>query len=790
MISLLTLGLALGVASCSDDDDKELTPEQKEQQAIDQMEVTKQYWTVVGQLAGSDSYTEDYKGKTFAPIIGEATNGNEAVRTIITGDRETAAVRFCGLVGIDSKTFAADKEYVWKNENVGTLTYKPTSGTSLATVDVDIKQMPGLSQLVYKTIEQAGSNGDFKGTAYYRFGDVVKKVEDGQTDYWICVRPAFGPEGKEDSHWVSVSPLHGNYIKEVTKRGVTHRLPVNLYTAEEHMQNLAEVLYAMFKPCDYDSNLSKDYKTLKYFNDFDYLKNYELNSSGFFADQYHNWGNDQMVGGDIPVIFKTVMGIHTGELATNLEYDYGISFIYDVSLKSDGVKMKRRTFYGKNMKTVMEDAFTVQIAEGGFDIANYSSAQANYIKAPGRGDRDVKAFFVRYKTGKELCKGAQPAKYDKRKKLTNCEDVCVYNLRKDLDIDNLRNIEPEKSDRVYRPHYRLGDVYQDEKGNRWFVANMGGSPFERSPYSELISFEGMDVDVNKGYVNNVPKRAQAIRAFCHLWNYYNAVASANGDNFNDISQRPASYLNIRSWADVDIRKLIQRSKAANNDPRQSSMTACIAYYDNNDFDITQPLLRVIINNQNQANDMTFWIWDSYPQAPSADEQFQRVFSDKPLRLQDIANQELVDKYAEDHYARQPLLIPSTIDGKEGPVREPRQQAEPKAKEVSNYFYDRESWNAFRNPTSMWNEPVIFLRMTAVKDLGDNEYSEKTVDGHTLRLLHARDWNIEDDDNLQGLINSLKVYYTTFVGDSFFENGQKSTWPTWRIWRELDPDFKM
>ncbi len=797
LLALLTLGLTQGFVSCSDDDDKELTSEQKEQQAIDQLSVTTQYWNVVGQLAGSDSYTEDYQGKTFAPIIGEATNSNEAVRTIITGDLETAAARFCGLVGISSEGFDANKEYVWTNENVGTLTYKPTGGTSLATVDVDIKQMPGLSQLVYKTSDQAGNNSEFTGTAYYRFGDIVKKVENGHTDYWICVRPAFGPEGKEDSHWISVSPLHDSYIKEVTKGGVKHRLPVNLYTNKEHMQNFAELLYAMFRPADYDANLAKNYKKLKYFTDFDYVKHYELNSSGFFADQYDNWGLSSNLQG-VPNMCKVAMCAYSGDITNALVKGYGISFIYDVSLKNDAVSMKRKTFYGDNLKTVMDDSFTLSLNGDAFNIGDYSTEKSATIKAPIKFPNgvstDVKCFFVRYKTGKELCKGTQEAaKYDKRARLTNCEDVVVYNQKMGLDVNDLRTLEPQKAGRVHRPHYRLGDVYQDEKGNKWFVVNMSGHTIERSEYAEFISFDGLEADINKGFVENLPTRAQAVRAYTHLWNIFNAVINVAGDDFGNPSGRPACYLNIREYAHVDIRKLFQRTKAYSNDPRQSSQSACVAYYDeaNNNFDITQHLLRVIVNNQNEANDMTFWVWDSYPQNPSALEQFQRSFTSQPILLQDVANQAMVDTYGEDHYARQPLVYPS-LEGPFGTVgaeRQPRTQADPMANDVTNYYYDQATWNAFQNHTSMWNEPVLFLRMTAARDFGDTNYSTKTVDGHTLTLLHARDWEMYDEDNLGDLMDGLSVYYKTFA-NSYNESGVKSVWPTWRIWRTVDPDFKM
>lgn len=88
---------------------------------------------------------------------------------------------------------------------------------------------------------------------------------------------------------------------------------------------------------------------------------------------------------------------------------------------------------------------------------------------------------MRYKTGKELCKGTQEAaKYDKRKRLTNCQDVYVFNQRMGLNLNTLKDEAPMISGRTFRPHYRLGDVYVDEAGVKWFVANMAGNSKERA----------------------------------------------------------------------------------------------------------------------------------------------------------------------------------------------------------------------------------------------------------------------------------------------------------------------
>ncbi len=796
----LMAGLGMSGVSCSDDE-VEVTEEQKEQQALEQDELTTRYWAVVSQLAGSDSYCDDWQDKTFEPIIGQETNGNPAVRTVITGDLETAEERFRDLIGDAASGFTAGtKEYTFTDEHIGTLTYRQTGGASLATVDVDIKQMPGLARIEYKTPDQAGANGTFTGTAYYRFGDVVSKVEDGETDYWICVRPAFGTvEGKEDSHWISLSPLHGKYIKEATCKGEKQYLPTNLCTSKEHIANLAELLYAIYFPRFYDDNLAADYKNLKYFNDFHYEKTYDYNNSFFFEQVYNVWSTE----GFIPSkpkrdLAAVVLGVKGDALLK--AFDTGLNFIYEGgTIKNDRVQLKRYTFYGKNMKSVDANSFSLSLnydVRTVYEEDNHGD-RLNYFKAPvivnDRQYNDTPNFFVRYKTGKELCKGTiEPANYDKRQRLTNCTDVYVYNRDvAKLDMSDLRNTPPQVTSRIYTPHYKLGDVYEDEQGNRWFVANMGGVTREGSDYAELISFEGFDTR-GKNSVANLPTREQVQRGTAFLWDIYISICDKSMDVLRSgtLKRLTKSMLNIYDYADIDIRRLFQSTTAASGNPRQASHTCCVAYEEPDYYNSNQKLLRFITNNQNEANDFTFWIWDSYPQNPSPDEQFQRVFTNRKIELQDISKLDMIAQYAEDHYARRPLENYSNGDP-ERPMREPRDEVEEQAEDVTKYFYFPLSWDMFLNPTSMWNEPVLFYRMTAVYDRGEANYRTKTVDGHTLTPVHLVDWydEEEDEDSFSNTYTFWSVLYSTVSHDRYHYHGVNDYWPSWTLWRAYDPLYK-
>ena len=238
LMAVLMGGLSLGFAACSDDDKP--TEEQRVEQELSD---AADFWNVVGQLTDDVLPDEGWQTATYVPSIGEADGTNSTVRIVQCADAENAAENFADLVGLTyGKDITADTpEYTYRHDLVGTLTYRRASGETLATVDVDIAQMPGLQQIVYRQVVE---NASFSGTAYYRFGDVVAKQNaDGQTDYWICVRPAFGPAGKGDSHWITLSKIPSENVKTVNKtvsgQRLTHLMPKSLCTNQEHMQNLA-----------------------------------------------------------------------------------------------------------------------------------------------------------------------------------------------------------------------------------------------------------------------------------------------------------------------------------------------------------------------------------------------------------------------------------------------------------------------------------------------------------------------------------------------------------------------
>ena len=807
-------GLSLVAASCSDD--KELSEEEKQQQAEQQAEqdldAAAEFWNVVGQLTDDPMPDEGWQTVTYAPSIGEPDGSNAAVRIVSTADAETAADRFAQLTGanIDEST----TDYTYQNEHVGTLKYHRTGEQSLAVVDVDIPQMPDLQQIIYQTPKQMGSNGSFSGTAYYRFGDVVKKKNsDGADDYWICVRPCFGLAGKGDSHWVSVSKIPSANTKQVTKvinrQTVTHSLPKSLTTNREHMQNLAEMLYAMTHSQQWASNLSTNdgYKTLKYFRDFNYQKLFGYNGDAFFYEVALNWEREGL--------FKTIFGLNLEQMKAELEQG-GLNLVYSSGTMSGNKIQLPIANYGKtNLKTETLSK-TGNEWTTSFDIQQrMNSGFISYTNADGQQQR---AWLVRYATGATLCKGSnEPASFNKYAKLTNCEDVFVFNqdVRKLKMTDkNLKDTEPEKAndnpaawnlnDYVELPFYEHGDVLVDENGHHWFVINQAGNPDseygdkgEHMPFAEVVSFEGFNYSADRKTATNLPTREQAIRGAFWLEMFFTqasgmvAFKRADKQAWLSSGKYPhygSSVFNVLEYANVEMRDLFQLISAQNGDARQSTHAASIAY---NDGTGRMRLLRFIMNNQNEKNDLKYYLWDHYVNMPDSFTQLypSEAYSHDPIYLDDLTDPQIIKWYAEDTYVRQGQPGIEFPSGVAVASRKPRTETEPLAADASNYVYSLNLWKNRVFYTDMWKAPILMFRMTRIYDRGAADHAATAANGLMMVRIKQHEWEDrgkgvegtgaeENRNNFRKITMPIQFMNCITPGDWKLD-GKDFTFPTWQ-----------
>ena len=494
LTALLVVGLGMNLTSCKED---ELTEEEKQQQAEQAQAEALEWWDVVSQLTDAQAMPDDWKTATFEPVIGTVSESDPYTRVIATNDLATAAQRFAYLTGksLDETT----AECTWSHKDAGSLTYHAgsASGTYLAQVDVNLKQMPKLKKILYQTPEQMGENasGSFSGTAYYRFGDVVKKKNgNGNYDYWVCVRPAFSLERKGDSHWITLNPLPDENIYSYTYKNFDWDLPTKLGESKEHMQNFAEMLYAILDPQQYFANLGSDTK-MKVFHDFSRTDHGKYHNQYFWERVCHAWERQGL--------FEYMFNKFSKDKIAEIVKSEGLNFIYKGYSwwpLSWNCSLYHANYSGTNLKTATYTSPTKNMENVLFLVKLfYNFPESNHAFF---GD-DNHRFIVRYATGEKLSKDANgKGNYSVKSALSNCEDVYVYNKYYYQNEPNGMydlNKEPEETapdnNNKTRGFFAPGTVIRDERGNRWVCyASWCDTDIAKSPShtSFFFSFDAVE----------------------------------------------------------------------------------------------------------------------------------------------------------------------------------------------------------------------------------------------------------------------------------------------------------
>jgi len=829
---IIVLLMAAALVSCNRN---ELTPQEGGSDAnVDTEEDI--FWGVVGNLVDRRDITPDFKGKTFKPIIGEPDSGDESVRIVSVNTPAVAAARYNALTG--ASITETTRSHSWHNDLVGSLTWTLVEdNTAWATVDVNIPSVPGLHKIIYRSPEQGDVNGSVgdDGSAYYRFGDVIKRKRavDNVEEYWICVRPSFGPEGKGKSHWISVSPLPKEdvwpyYEKDykygpfVASNNMEYGIPKHLGHEMEWHQDLAEMLFAIMYPETWRSNIDQ-YSTSTYvfdtpaglpiFNGW-HFKRVKYHNESFWTNVQQQWKQRNLV----PFLFGISYEEMEAALNPNNANARGLHFLYEGSkwsIKTSNKPTLYQVHYTngegdeeKNMHKETKKSVSSQVViPRNFDESNtnYSldvytrlTGAQPYLREPRFFGDDAPRWIVRYRTGAEL---SSTGNYDPQQPIPGFAAYDeVYRYYKDVFPEKNLTDEPEVTDSkgtdgfVGRAHYRWGNVYKDEKGVKWFVFNQAGFDSglnnpkldERSRYSELISFDpaGFELYTPAGKdaptkVSNLPSLDIVLRVYPFIMNLSMQTAGKTDVEMQDHDTFGLTAWNILQSAGVEMRKILQIVMAQNGDPRASSHLCCIAYNAPGD---KQALARCVLNTQKPGYEINLYTWSKYPLNPDTQTQFVQNFRPRTIYLQDIAEQQSVNELAPDTYAVQPLSHLSLEGSDMVTPRAIRAQADARANDVRNYFYNQEAFANVQYPGSMWNEPILFFRYTRVKDMGEEDYSKKTVDGHTLTLFQERVWstiNLPDPDVCYDHTKGYPLVMWQTVNENMFLDGQQYDVVRWR-----------
>ena len=393
LMAALVVGLGMNVTSCKDDNDdnnNERTPEEIAQDPYEkESEAADALYRLVSQLSICDSLPNNWKTATFEPKAGKVLDASQPrVRTIAVNNAAEAVARYNSLTGKELPATTTSDTY--KVEGVGTLQLNVGGAGTIATIDVDVKQMPQLQQLRLVSVADMGENGHFKGEPYYRFGDVVK---DKDGCYWICVRPAYSPNGKEDTHWMSFQVIDKN-IKTYTRKGCKEQVyPVDLGVNEEKMQYLAQLLSILADPDGYKRAAGEG-------NYFGGTGLGDLQEAAMPVDdlvlQAKLWDLNKIWEKIMPVgLSKANIDLFKSNFKETLNFIYEKGSVSGKNLTIKFVEYKDAAHFYRNEPDYKKA--TIGIEDNVFDVTKFYTTQGVstniYL---------LKAFVVRYKSGYQL----------------------------------------------------------------------------------------------------------------------------------------------------------------------------------------------------------------------------------------------------------------------------------------------------------------------------------------------------------------------------------------------------
>ena len=194
LMAAMVCGLSLAATSCKDDDKSDNNNgENMEQLESTGGEVSMediQLSTLISNFAEVQAdellAQSGWQSKTYEATLGLVLDESRpTVRSIEVGTLEAADERAEAMLrelGIDGQSPSG---FTFANASVGTVSYQHGGGTdanTLAVINLDVRQLPGISQL--RMVKALPANDGTFG--YYGRGDIVRK--DGRL--WICTRPA------------------------------------------------------------------------------------------------------------------------------------------------------------------------------------------------------------------------------------------------------------------------------------------------------------------------------------------------------------------------------------------------------------------------------------------------------------------------------------------------------------------------------------------------------------------------------------------------------------------------
>lgn len=429
----VVLGLGMSVTSCKSDDDdngngNDSAMTQDEVDPTDNDEARTAFrWLCI--LTNGEDFDQNWQKKTWEPTVGVASTDNDATRIIVVDNLDDAREEFSKLADKDVSEIGT--KLTINGGAAGSMTWEQSAegAQNLASVTVNVPVIPHLQKIVYCTEEQVGDNGtSMKGTAYYRFGDVIR---DSQGYYWVCVRPAFAPRNKKecsakgDSHWINIfngsesgggKPMPSanvktkwNNLKKYNYQ--TIKLPTGLKYDIDHIGNLLDLIWALLNPNDYkDCVLKRNWPALGGFP-------YEYNGINIVEQVCDLWGEPYNGYTIWQILFNHTYAEMKG-LKKIIFYYQGYSW---PSGETGHVWGRSSTSYFMRGES---DKESINFVKDGFDVTYYAQCNDEMVYTSRFSKGGVGRWVVRYAKGQDL---VENGKYSYYSKIPGATDIYRYN---------------------------------------------------------------------------------------------------------------------------------------------------------------------------------------------------------------------------------------------------------------------------------------------------------------------------------------------------------------------------
>ena len=501
---LLAGGFALSLSSCKDSEDVAGGPTPEEMAQSKESDSAKGLLSVLSFTSQLDSLPDNWYSNSYTvePTVGTVNDQSTPfVRYIPVLNKEEAIAKYNSIAnelmpeGSTSATFNI--------ENVGFVKFNVLDQTDCtATLDINIKQQPHLTQIRFVPVSAMGENAKLDGEPYYNFGDIIELNENDIRTYWICVRPCSQKEKKSTSHWMSFNLISWNVkdinnLKKITKSDCEdYFLPTQLGDksgSREHLQNLFKLLYILDNPENYDiyakydgglGGISKEEFTkddVKKISEIWEAKNYWKR---VLPENMQRTTLTSCFGG--------------ADAEVNVFY-YGYHYSSFLSTTASVYKAKLTR---NNLRLAEDGEIKWKRSEKPVDFSCYAYTGIKDAFVDPAVGLPEKGFIVRYKTGRQLIGGGSGndedpthsfmAKHDKKIK-----DICVYrDVKKYLTIgaslvgDLITNEDPSTP---------------STKNISWYCAlgYANGNPTDLGHYAYYFKFKNTSENTKKLTLQNL-----------------------------------------------------------------------------------------------------------------------------------------------------------------------------------------------------------------------------------------------------------------------------------------------